>query len=181
MVTGDREISTVYVFQDSSLVMTENLNNPNKSRVKGPSGRKLPTRKRTEDEENIKSDSSPLQESFKSKLSRCLVQKKLPEKPEQPEPADIDINQLGKINNAEFNKVWFLRVPSLSSLVDLNKKPPPESVTPTAESDNNNDVKVEDYMEEEEQCDNTSNNTNSEAQGSNKLKKSKIWKNCQIL
>ena len=109
------------------------------------------------------------------------MQKKLPEKPEQPEPADTDINQLGKINNAEFNKVWFLRVPSLSSLVELNKKPPPESVTPTAESDNNNDVKVEDYMEEEEQCDNTSNNTNSEAQGSNKLKKSKIWKNCQIL
>ena len=54
---------------------SENLNNPNKSRAKGPSGRKLPTRKRPEDAEEAATEKptlSPFDANFKKKLAKCL-------------------------------------------------------------------------------------------------------------
>ena len=171
-------------------MVTENLQNPNKSRVKGPSGRKLPSRKRGEiEEEKSPSDSSPFDVNFKNKLARCIIQKKQPEQP--PTPSDqfveIDLNLVGKMNQAEFNKVWFFRVPSTSSLINeaalsLTQKHGLEIVK--TETENNNVVTkiIDNYKElEQSDLDNTpSEEASEEAEEKVKTKK-KIWKSCEIL
>ena len=170
---------------------SENLNNPNKSRAKGPSGRKLPTRKRPEESEEAAAEKptlSPFDANFKKKLAKCLIQqKKVPE----PEPElEVDINLIGKINQAEFNKVWFFRVPSISSLVNVGTTPTQGS---SLEVVNNDDTKNNNVSESSEKkrlsekiVDNSSSpssdsDTNDESEGPIKPKKTKIWKQCQIL
>lgn len=168
--------------------MSENLNNPNKSRAKGPSGRKLPTRKRQDNEESEnKSASSPLNDSFKSKLSKCLVQKKqpLPEKHKSLEE-ETDLNLIGTLNQAEFNKVWFFRVPSTSALVkDLNCKEDLD-LNVVSKTENNNvldcdqEKAIESKTTEEPNPSDSGEDCDEDTEAKVKMKK-KIWKNCQIL
>ena len=174
--------------------MTENLNNPNKSRAKGPSGRKLPTRKKQDNEEvENKSASSPLNDSFKSKLSKCLVQKKQPLIPEKQKSSErseeeTDLNIIGTLNQAEFNKVWFFRVPSTSALVsDLNCKDDLDlNVVSKAKTENNNvldcgqEKAIESKSDVSIPSDNSGEDCDEDTEAKVKMKK-KIWKNCQIL
>ena len=155
-------------------MVSENLNNPNKSRAKGPSGRKLPTRKRPEDAEEAAAEKptlSPFDANFKKKLAKCLIQqKKVPE----PEPEiEVDINLIGKINQAEFNKVWFFRVPSISSLVNVGITPGQGSALKLVDDDSENN-NVSEPSEKKGY-------TNDGSDGPIKPKKTKIWKQCQIL
>jgi len=180
--SGDRLIQGMHQekeFQDASLMVAENLNNPNKSRAKGPSGRKLPTRKKTEENEQQQSKSlnfsNPFEAGFKKKLSKCLIQNK---KPLEPEP-EVDLNLVGKLNQAEFNRVWFFKVPSNPSLsvetLNVSERRIDE-VVDVDESTNNNLVKKIEIEEESEKDDNNS------SVESEKLKsRRKIFKNCIIL
>ena len=174
-------------------MVSENLNNPNKSRAKGPSGRKLPTRKRPEDAEEAaaaeKPTLSPFDANFKKKLAKCLIQqKKVPEPEPEPE-IEVDINLIGKINQAEFNKVWFFRVPSISSLVNVGITPAQGSALKVVNDDSeNNNVSEpsEKKVFSEKIVDNCSplnsdSDTNDGSEGPIKPKKTKIWKQCQIL
>ena len=171
-------------------MVSENLNNPNKSRAKGPSGRKLPTRKRPEDCEEAAAEKptlSPFDANFKKKLAKCLIQqKKVPE----PEPdLEVDINLIGKINQAEFNKVWFFRVPSISSLVNVDKTTGQGSALEVVNDDSaNNNVsessekkRLSEKIVNNTSSPNSDSDTNDEAEGPIKPKKTKIWKQCQIL
>ena len=174
-------------------MVSENLNNPNKSRAKGPSGRKLPTRKRPEDTEEAateKPTSSPFDANFKKKLAKCIIQqKRVPE----PEPDfEVDINLIGKINQAEFNKVWFFRVPSISSLVNVGITPAQGSALEVVNDDSENN-NVSDQSEKKRLTEKIIENssppssdsdtcaTNGGFEGPTKPKKTKIWKQCQIL
>ena len=176
----------MFSLQEASLMVSENLNNPNKSRAKGPSGRKLPSRKRPEDEEAVEKQTaqSPFDANFKNKLAKCLIQKKLPE----PEP-EVDINSIGKINQAEFNKVWFFRVPSLSSLVNdigrtSSQTPAFENVNDDSENNNvteHSEKKISDMKSDIDNLLKQDGGTNDGSESPTKPKKTKIWKNCQIL
>ena len=172
-------------------MVTENLQNPNKSRVKGPSGRKLPSRKRAETEDPPPTESSPFDVSFKNKLARCIVQKK-PSSEQQPSTpseqfVEVDLNLVGKMNQAEFNKVWFFRVPSTSCLINeaalsLSHKRGLEIVK--TETENNNVVtKIIDTKElEKTDLNDNSSEEASDNSAEEKVKtKKKIWKSCQIL
>lgn len=180
----------MFSLQEASLMVSENLNNPNKSRAKGPSGRKLPTRKRPEECEEAAAEKptlSPFDANFKKKLAKCLIQqKKVPE----PEPdLEVDINLIGKINQAEFNKVWFFRVPSISSLVNVGTTPAQGSALEVVNDDTkNNNVsessekkRLSEKIVNNSSSPNSESDTNDEAEGPIKPKKTKIWKQCQIL
>ena len=171
-------------------MVSENLNNPNKSRAKGPSGRKLPTRKRPEDTDEAATEkltSSPFDANFKQKLAKCIIQqKKVPE----PEPDfEVDINLIGKINQAEFNKVWFFRVPSISSLVNVGITPAQGSALGLVndDSENNNVLDqsekkmLSEKIVEHSTPPSSDSDTNDGSEGPIKPKKTKIWKQCQIL
>ena len=171
-------------------MVTENLQNPNKSRAKGPSGRKLPSRKRAENEEQPSTDSSPFDASFKNKLARCIIQKKQPsEQPSTPSSeqfVEIDLNLVGKMNQAEFNKVWFFRVPSTSCLINeaalsLSQKHGLEIVK--TETENNNIVtKIIETREFEKADLNDVSSEDASEVAEDKVKtKKKIWKSCEIL
>ena len=171
-------------------MVSENLNNPNKSRAKGPSGRKLPTRKRPEDTEEAATEKqtlSPFDANFKQKLAKCIIQqKKVPE----PEPDfEVDINLIGKINQAEFNKVWFFRVPSISSLVNVGITPAQGSALGLVNDDSENN-NVSDQSEKKMLSEkivehftppSSDSDTKDGSEGPIKPKKTKIWKQCQIL
>ena len=168
------------MFQDADLAVSENLNNPNKSRVKGPSGRKLPTRKKIEEDENSQitvNNSSPFDATFKKKLSKCIIQKKA-SSPER----EVDLNLVGSMNPAEFNKVWFFKVPTIHTIFkdSLVKNGTIALSAVTNEADNNNVIDIKEANDE-----NTSNNSTEESLLDNnsdeKLKKAKLWKKCVIL
>ena len=164
--------------QDASLMVAENLNIPNKSRAKGPSGRKLPTRKKTEENDQQSKSinfSNPFEAGFKKKLSKCLIQNK---KPLEPEP-EVDLNLVGKLNQAEFNRVWFFKVPTNPSLsaeaVNFNEKKVVETVG-ESESDNNNFIKKIEVEEGSEKDD-----INSSIESEKLKSRKKFLKNCIIL
>ena len=144
----------------------DKLKNPTKSRAKGPAGRKLPTRRaRTEEEEeeDRTSDRVPVwsQEKF------------------------VDLDLVGKMNSEEFDRVWFLKVPSISSLLssgssDQNKE---EKEKEKEEVVNNNNIKVK---SEEEKVEISSEVEESEPEDCDKPEEEKVkgkkrWKNCVIL
>ena len=145
----------------------ENLKNPTKSRAKGPAGRKLPTRRaKTEEEEEEEEDRT-------SDRVPVWSQEKF-----------VDLYLVGKMNSEEFDKVWFFKVPSISSLLssgssDQNK----EENEKEEEVVNNNNIKVKCEAEkveisseveesETEDCDKPEDE---------KAKGKKRWKNCVIL
>ena len=145
----------------------ENLNNPTKTRAKGPTGRKLPSRKtKTEEEET------------------GLVITKHVVTPDKI----IDLDSMGKMNTEEFDRVWFIKVPSLSSL--LSSESSKESIKASEDEvpDNNNVVnnnctfeteKCEKHPEEVEERESESDS--SDESDTVQIKSKKRWKNCLIL
>ena len=146
----------------------ENLNNPTKTRAKGPSGRKLPTRKtKTEDEEEEEEEEKDIVKTT-LKFERT-------------------IDSLGKMNSEEFDRVWFIKVPSLSSLFSFQSSKESTKNSEEEDPDNsnllNNNSKfetenVEKYPEGEEK---ESESESSEESDNVQIKSKKRWKNCVIL
>ena len=155
---------------EGPLMTGENLNNPTKTRAKGPSGRKLPSRKtKTEEEEEEEDTESDLLQT-KPKLS-----------------TEKTIDSLGKMNAEEFDRVWFIKVPSLSSLLSLQSSK--ESIKSSEEEDpdnnnllnNNSKFDTENFENCPEEEDKDSESESSEESDNVQLKSKKRWKNCVIL
>ena len=180
--------------EDNLAELSENLNNPNKSRVRGPSGRKLPSRKKTDNDDDDAVETkhvSPLNDSFKNKLSKCLAQKKQSKpdpEPDKKHEAEADLNHIGTLSQAEFNKVWFFRVPTTSDLVSDVIDDTNDTIDDGDKTENNNVIKSsssdnegsKEKRTESEASDATEDNDDEEAEVNKKVKK-KIWKSCQIL
>ena len=156
--------------QDEGPLMTgENLNNPTKTRVKGPSGRKLPSRKtKTEEEEEEDKERDSVQANPKAST-------------------DTTTDSLGKMNAEEFDRVWFIKVPSLSSLLSLQSSKESIKTSEEEDPDNNNLLNnnskfetesLEKYHEGEEK---ESESESSEESDNVQIKSKKRWKNCVIL
>ena len=149
----------------------ENLNNPTKTRARGPSGRKLPSRKtKTEEEEEEEEDKE-----------RDLVRTKLKLSTEKT------IHSLGKMNDEEFDRVWFIKVPSLSSLLSLQSSK--ESIKTSEEEDpdnnnllnNNSKFETENLQKYPEGEEKEYESESSEESDNLQTKSKKRWKNCVIL
>ena len=148
----------------------ENLNNPTKTRAKGPSGRKLPSRKTKTEEEEEEEDKE-----------NDLVQTK------PTLDTEKTIDSLGKMNTEEFDRVWFIKVPSLSSLLSLQSSKESIKTSEEEDPDNNNLLNnnskfetesLEKYHEGEEK---ESESESSEESDNVQIKSKKRWKNCLIL
>ena len=149
----------------------ENLNNPTKTRAKGPSGRKLPSRKtKTEEEEEVEEDKERDSVQTKPKVS-----------------TEKTIDSLGKMNSEEFDRVWFIKVPSLSSLLSLQSSKESIQTSEDEDPENNNLLNnnskfdtenFEKYPAEEEK---ESESESSEECDNIQIKSKKRWKNCVIL
>ena len=145
---------------------TDNLKNPTKTRAKGPAGRKLPSRKtKTEEEDEREASPAPV----------CVPER------------TVELDCLGKMNSEEFDRVWFIKVPSMSSL--LSTESSSESCKAEEEEiQNNNNIvynsksegetldksplEIEKKDLEEDSCEGTEDE---------KTKGKKRWKNCVIL
>ena len=96
----------------------------------------------------------------------------------EPEP-EVDLNLVGKLNQAEFNRVWFFKVPTNPSLsaeaVNFNEKKVVEAVD-ESESDNNNFIKKIEVGEGSEKDD-----INSSIESEKLKSRKKFLKNCIIL
>ena len=151
------------------MISGENLNNPTKTRAKGPSGRKLPSRKtKTEEEEEEDKERDSVQ--TKPKVS-----------------TEKTIDSLGKMNSEEFDRVWFIKVPSLSSLLSLQSSKESIKTSEDEDPENNNLLNnnskfdtenFEKYPAEEEK---ESESESSEECDNIQIKSKKRWKNCVIL
>ena len=150
----------------------ENLNNPTKTRAKGPSGRKLPSRKTKTEEEEEEEEKDKERDSVKTK-PKVSTEK--------------TIDSLGKMNSEEFDRVWFIKVPSLSSLLSLQSSKESIKTSEDEDPDNNNLLNnnskfetenFEKFPEEEEK---ESESESSEESDNVQIKSKKRWKNCVIL
>merc|ERR1711990_1314537 len=94
------------------------LSNPTKERVKGPVGRRLPTKKAQgtkaipeEDEQDV---SAALRE-FRSAAKRVREARESDEKDEVDKNHEVsDMSRQGIVDPADFDRAWFFRVPSFS-------------------------------------------------------------------
>ena len=151
----------------------ENLNNPTKTRAKGPSGRKLPSRKtKTEEEEEEEEEEDKESDLVQTKVKLCR---------------EKTIDSLGKMNTEEFDRVWFIKVPSLSSLLSLQSSKESIKTSEEEDPDNNNLLNnnskfetenLEKYPEGEEK---ETESESSEESDNVQIKSKKRWKNCLIL
>jgi len=111
-------------------VRTQSLNlaNPNKTRIKGPTGRKLPTRNlKYQDNQNNVIKHNNVEASCGGKQQVVLYCD--PSKDDQNKPSDYkhdshrDYTSVsGNIDPAEFDKVWFICIPRMSSLANMENK-----------------------------------------------------------
>jgi len=92
------------------------LSNPTKERVKGPVGRRLPTKKaqgttRAIPEEDV---SAALRE-FRTAAKRVREARESDEKVEVEKKDEVsDLSRQGIVDSADFDRAWFFRVPSFS-------------------------------------------------------------------
>eukprot|EP00092_Neocalanus_flemingeri_P053361 GFUD01062682.1.p1 GENE.GFUD01062682.1~~GFUD01062682.1.p1 ORF type:complete len:176 (-),score=39.23 GFUD01062682.1:93-620(-) len=164
------------------------LCNPNKLRVKGPSGRRPPSKKKPNEKEALTNgeneSKAPLSIStIFSGITRNSKVSKSKEDDSISELVNSDAKNsngkrhtLGRIDAADFDKVWFFRVPTLSH----QKRKKPEESCSIIIGENNNTKTVR----------NTSTKTNDDtviSVGAGDIAESKErrrrrpWKMCQLL
>merc|ERR1711990_860405 len=170
------------------------LSNPTKERVKGPGGRRLPTKKAQgtkaipeEDEQDV---SAALRE-FRSAAKRVREARESDEKDEVDKNHEVsDMSRQGIVDPADFDRAWFFRVPSFSCLSTTTKSEPIELICEknNMSSNNNNNNNNRDSVV-------THNSTNEEvgldgggleigsregssdaSEGSEKKQKRRFWK-----
>jgi len=183
------------------------LSNPTKERVKGPVGRRLPTKKAqqatraTAEEEDV---SAALRE-FRTAAKRVREARELDEKVEVEKKNEVsDMSRQGIVDPADFDRAWFFRVPSFSCHTTAtgaakgSKNEPTELVCEnnnmTSNNNNNNNrdsVVVENSTNEEVALDGggpeigSREGSSDASEGSEKKQKRRFWKsrefNCNIL
>ena len=88
--------------QISSDSATEHLSNFHKTRARGPTGRKPPTRARLQKEEKVCEKN--VADAKQTESRKCRLQSQL--------ISDVKY-KLGTLDTPEFDKVWFLTLPSI--------------------------------------------------------------------
>lgn len=106
-------------FQEAKILF-ENLSNPNKSRTRGPAGRKPPSRKaRPQEDEYIENEANSLIRSV-FKHTELIVRREPNVTLTNSCPRE-HTNKEGKIDSADFDRVWFIRVPTHSCFFTIKQ------------------------------------------------------------
>jgi len=184
------------------------LSNPTKERVKGPVGRRLPTKKAQgskaipEDEDDV---SAALRE-FRTAAKRVREAREADEKDEVDKKDGVsDMSRQGIVDPADFDRAWFFRVPSFSchtttttTTTKGSKNEPTElhcennNMSSSSNNNNNRDsVVVHNSTNEEVGLDGggpdigSREGSSDASEGSEKKQKRRFWKsrdfNCYIL
>ena len=177
------------------------LSNPTKERVKGPVGRRLPTKKAQgtraiAEEEDV---SAALRE-FRTAAKRVREARESDEKDEVDKKGKHEVSDMsrqGIVDPADFDRAWFFRVPSFSCLSTTTKSEPTELICENnnMSSNNNNNnrdsVVVQNSTNEEVGLDGggpeigSREGSSDASEGSEKKQKRRFWKtrefNCNIL
>ena len=118
------------------------LSNPTKERVKGPMGRRLPTKKvqgttkETINEEEEKEVTAALRE-FRTAAKRVREARDFDEAEEKKdEVSSCDMSRQGVVDPADFDRAWFFRVPSFSCHTTAGKRPKSETIDIICENNN---------------------------------------------
>ena len=181
------------------------LSNPTKERVKGPVGRRLPTKKaqgsKTIPEEE---DVSAALREFRTAAKRVREAREADEKDEVDKKDGVsDMSRQGIVDPADFDRAWFFRVPSFSchttttsTTAKGTKSDPPElhceNNNMSSNNNNNRDsVVVHNSTNEEVGLDGggpdigSREGSSDASEGSEKKQKRRFWKsrdfNCYIL
>jgi len=158
------------------ILTSKNLSNPNKSRARGPSGRKPPTRKAHEGKNNDYEETK-VKNNLKLKIFKG---------PSERQYSNSDAN-LGKIDPADFDKVLFFSVPTgyCSTLIDKQEKQEQEKHHENSVKNNNVISTNSNLKERSIQPAKNEAVVEDQGQTSNllekKSKKLKPWKSCAIL
>eukprot|EP00090_Calanus_glacialis_P022756 TRINITY_DN35057_c0_g1_i1.p1 TRINITY_DN35057_c0_g1~~TRINITY_DN35057_c0_g1_i1.p1 ORF type:complete len:174 (-),score=55.91 TRINITY_DN35057_c0_g1_i1:88-609(-) len=171
---GSGTDEALMLHQDMRLI-TKNLSNPTKSRARGPSGRKPPKRKTWDDKRN-ESDQA------EGKFNLKLVQRKGPFPNQNNDNLVVSNseNNLGKIDPADFDKVLFFCVPTISY---SELKEHPEMNHEKVENNNTSSIKIIKEIPLQSENNNViegEKETDSDLV-KGKSKKLKPWKTCEIL
>ena len=118
------------------------LSNPTKERVKGPMGRRLPSKKvqgttnKAINEEEEKEVTAALRE-FRTAAKRVREARDLDEVEEKKdEVSSCDMSRQGVVDPADFDRAWFFRVPSFSCHTTAGKRPKSETIDIICENNN---------------------------------------------
>ena len=124
------------------------LSNPTKERVKGPMGRRLPSKKvqgttKAINEEEEKEVTAALRE-FRTAAKRVREARDLDEAEEKKDEAEekkyevssCDMSRQGVVDSADFDRAWFFRVPSFSCHTTAGKRPKSETIDILCENNN---------------------------------------------
>ena len=119
------------------------LSNPTKERVKGPTGRRLPskkvqgTTKEAINEEEEKEVTAALKE-FRTAAKRVREARDLDEQLQEKkdEVSSCDMSRQGVVDPADFDRAWFFRVPSFSCHTTAGKRPKSETIDIICENNN---------------------------------------------
>ena len=146
----------------------DNLKNPTKSRARGPAGRKLPSRRtKTEGEEEEEEED-----------------RTTPRVPVWREENTVDLDTVGRMNSEEFDRVWFIKLPSISSLLSTGSSD--DNKEEEEEIPNNNNIIKSNVKFESEKLEISTEVEEKEPENCDesddeKTKGKKRWKNCVIL
>ena len=182
------------------------LSNPTKERVKGPVGRRLPTKKAQGTRANPEEDVSAALREFRTAAKRVREARELDEKDEVDKNGKHEVSDMsrqGIVDPADFDRAWFFRVPSFSchttptSAAKGSKNEPTELICENnnMSSNNNNNhrdsVVVQNSTNEEVELDGggpeigSREGSSDASEGSEKKQKRRFWKtrefNCNIL
>ena len=93
--------------------------------------------------------------------------------------------QLGTVHPAEFDRVWFIRVPSFACWAESETRNVDTETVPAPEDNNNTDINklsdTEECTQELTETQSSVSNEESDLTNKEKNKKSKLWKSCEIL
>ena len=125
------------------------LSNPTKERVKGPMGRRLPSKKVqgttnkaiNEEEEKVTAVLREFRTAAKRvrearDLDEAEQEKKDEVEEKKDEVSSCDMSRQGIVDPADFDRAWFFRVPSFSCHTTAGKRPKSEAIDTICENNN---------------------------------------------
>ena len=126
------------------------LSNPTKERVKGPMGRRLPSKKvqvttnKAINEEEEKEQVTAALREFRTAAKRVreardldeVEEKKYEAEEKKDEVSSCDMSRQGVVDSADFDRAWFFRVPSFSCHTTTGKRPKSETIDIICENNN---------------------------------------------
>jgi len=131
------------------------LSNPTKERVKGPMGRRLPSKKvqgTTKEAINEEEEMTAALREFRTAAKRVreardldeaeqekkygAEEKKYGAEEKKDEVSSCDMSRQGVVDPADFDRAWFFRVPSFSCHTTAGKRPKSETIDIICENNN---------------------------------------------